>query len=79
MRRAKVLAGIDVEAPVRTVNYPGSSLLDRMRPKPSSQPAAASLPDAVAAVLGRSLVGALGQAERSMTGVSALWLGDYRF
>jgi protease-4 len=33
----------------------------------------------VAALLGRSLVGALGQAERSMTGVSALWLGDYRF
>jgi protease-4 len=37
------------------------------------------LPDAVAALLGRSLVGALGQAERSLTGVSALWLGDYRF
>jgi protease-4 len=79
IRRAKVLAGLDVEAPVRLVNYPGSSLLDHVRPKASSQPAAASLPDAVAALLGRSLVGALGQAERSLTGVSALWLGDYRF
>ena len=49
------------------------------RPKPSSQPAAASLPEAVAALLGRSVAGVLSQAERSLTGVSALWLGDYRF
>ncbi|WP_020101431.1 signal peptide peptidase SppA [Mycobacterium sp. 360MFTsu5.1] len=79
VRRAKVLAGLDPDATAKVVNYPGSSLLDHVRPKASSQPAAASLPEAVAALLGRSLVGALGQAERSMTGVSALWLGDYRF
>ena len=47
-----------------------------LRPKPSSQPAAASLPDAVGALVGRSVAGLLGQAERSLTGVNALWLGE---
>jgi protease-4 len=37
------------------------------------------LPDAVGALVGRSVVGMIGQAERSLTGVSALWLGEYRF
>jgi protease-4 len=77
--RAKVLAGLDSDDDVRIVNYPGSSVLDLLRPKPSSQPAAASLPDALAALVGRSVVGALGQAERSLTGVNALWWGGYRF
>ncbi|RDH75955.1 signal peptide peptidase SppA [Mycolicibacterium moriokaense] len=77
--RAKVLAGHDEDADVRIVSYPGSSLLDFLRPKPSSQPAAASLPEAVAALIGRSVVQMVGQAERSLTGVTALWLGDYRF
>jgi protease-4 len=77
--RAKVLAGLEPDADVRIVGYPGSSLMDLLRPKPSSQPAAASLPDALAALLGRSVAGILGQAEQSLTGVSALWLGDYRF
>ncbi|HEX2283856.1 MAG TPA: signal peptide peptidase SppA [Mycobacterium sp.] len=77
--RAKVLAGLEPDADVRIVGYPGSSLMDLLHPKASSQPAAASVPEALAAVLGRSLVGVLDQAERSLTGVSALWLGDYRF
>jgi protease IV len=77
--RAKVLAGLAPDADVRLVSYPGSSLLDFLHPKPSSQPAAASLPDALGALLGRSVVGLVDQAERSLTGVSALWLGDYRF
>jgi protease IV len=77
--RAKALAGLEPDADVRLVSYPGSSLMDRLRPKPSSQPAAASLPEAVADVVGRSVAGVLGQAERSLTGVSALWLGDHRF
>ena len=77
--RAKLLAGLEPDDDVRLVGYPGSSLLDFLRPKPSSQPAAASLPEALAALLGRSLVGVLTQAERSLTGVSALWLGDHRF
>lgn len=79
INRAKVLAGHDEDDDVRIVSYPGTSILDFLRPKPSSQPAAASLSQAVAALLGRSVVEMFGQAERSLTGVSALWLGDYRF
>jgi protease IV len=37
------------------------------------------LPEAFAALLGRSVAGVLSQAERSVSGVSALWLGDHRF
>jgi protease-4 len=77
--RAKVLAGLEPDADVRLVGYPGSSLMDLLRPKASSQPAAASVSDAVAVLLGRSVAEVLNQAERSLTGVSALWLGDYRF
>lgn len=79
INRAKVLAGLDADADVRLVGYPGSSLMDMLRPRQSSQPAAASLPDALGALVGRSVVGMLGQAERSLTGVNALWLGDHRF
>ena len=79
INRAKVLAGFEPDADVRLVGYPGSSLMDLLRPKASSQPAAASLPEALAALLGRSVAGALSQAERSLTGVSALWVGEYRF
>lgn len=77
--RAKVLAGIEPDEDVRLVGYPGSSVLDMLRPKPSSQPTAASLPEAAAALLGRTVTGALGQLEQSMTGVTALWLGNHRF
>jgi protease-4 len=79
IERAKVLAGLEPEAEVRVVSYPGSSLMDMLRPKASSQPAAASLPEAVGALVGRSVAGVLSQAERSLTGVSALWLGEYHF
>ena len=79
INRAKVLAGLEPDDDVRLVSYPGSSFMDMLRPKPSSQPAAASLPEALAAVLGRSVAGVLSQADRSLTGVSALWLGGYRF
>jgi protease-4 len=37
------------------------------------------LSQAVAALLGQSVLEMFGQAERSLTGVSALWLGDFRF
>jgi protease-4 len=79
INRAKVLVGLEPDADVRVVGYPGSSLMDLLRPKPSSQPAAASLQEAVGTLLGRSVAGVLSQAERSLTGVSALWLGEYRF
>jgi len=79
INRAKVLAGLDADDDVRLVNYPGSSLMDLLRPKPSSQPAVASVPEALAVLVGRSVSGVLSQAERSLTGVNALWVGDYRF
>jgi protease IV len=77
--RAKIHAGVEPDTEVRIVNYPGSSMLDMLRPKVSSQPAAASLPEAVGALLGSSLAGVFDQVERSITGAHALWLGDLRF
>jgi protease-4 len=79
VRRAKVLAGFDEDAKVRLVSYPGSSLWDFLRPRPSSQPAAASLPDALGALIGQSVVGIIEQAERTFSGASVLWLGESRF
>jgi protease IV len=79
VRRAKVLAGLDEDAKVRIVGYPGSSLWDFLRPRPSSQPAAASLPDALGALIGQSVVGIIEQAERTLSGASVLWLGESRF
>ncbi|HTZ14489.1 MAG TPA: signal peptide peptidase SppA [Mycobacterium sp.] len=79
VRRAKVLAGLDEDAKVRIVCYPGSSLWDFMRPRPSSQPAAASLPDALGVLIGQSLAGIIEQAERTFSGASVLWLGESRF
>ncbi len=63
--RAKVLAGLEPDADVRLVSYPGSSLMDLLRPKPSSQPAAASLPEALGA-LARPLGGGNPQPGRAV-------------
>ena len=41
VRRAKILAGLDVDAEVEMVGYPGASWRDYLRPRASSQPAAA--------------------------------------
>src|SRR3984957_3568813 len=79
VRRAKVLAGLDEDTAVRVLSFPGSSVWDFLRPQPSSQPAAASLPDALGALITQSVVGIIEQAERSLTGVSVLWLGESRF
>ena len=79
VRRAKVLAGLDEDAKVRLIGYPGSSVWDFLRPQPSSQPAAASLPDALGALITQSVVGIIEQAQRSLTGASAMWLGESRF
>ncbi len=76
--RAKALAGLDEDAEVRLVGYPSSSLLDLLRPRSSSQPAAASLPDALGALLGRSIAGIVEGAEQTLSGASALWLGNSR-
>ncbi|PRC49889.1 signal peptide peptidase SppA, partial [Mycobacterium sp. ITM-2017-0098] len=79
IRRAKALAGIDEDTKIAVENLPGSSFRDMLRPKPSSQPAAASLPDALGALAIRSLVGVVDQTQRSLTGVNVLWLGETRY
>jgi protease IV len=79
VRRAKVLAGVDADEDVNVTLLPGSGFLDMLRPKPSSQPAATSLSEAFAALVGESVVGLLGQMEKSFSGSSALWLGDHRY
>lgn len=78
VRRAKVLAGLDEDSEVRVVSYPGSSLLDMLRPRASSQPAA-SLPDALAALLGRTVGGILDNVEQTLNGATVLWPGRSRF
>ncbi|OBG30000.1 signal peptide peptidase SppA [Mycobacterium sp. E3198] len=78
VRRAKALAGLDEDTEVRLVGYPSSSLLDLVRPRSSSQPAAASLPDALGALLVRSIAGIVDSAEQTLSGASALWLGNSR-
>jgi protease-4 len=78
VRRAKILAGLDEDTEVRVVGYPGSSLLDMVRPRTSSQPAAAALPDALGALLVRAVVGIVGNVEQTMSGANALWLGTSR-
>jgi len=80
VRRAKVLAGLDPDTTVRLVGYPGSSLRDYLRPRESSQPAAATLPEAT---LG-ALAGVFGAAARvldqqTVSATSALWQGNWRF
>jgi len=79
IRRAKVLAGVDPDDKVTVKNLPGASLRDMLRPKPSSQPAAASLPDAVGALVVAAVAGVVDSTQRSLTGANALWLGDWRF
>lgn len=78
LRRAKILAGLDEDADVRIVTYPGGSLLDMLRPRASSQPAAASLPDALGALVGRTIGGIVDNVERSFSGAGALWVGPWR-
>ena len=57
---------------MRVVSYPGSSVWDFVRPRSSSQPAAASLPDALGGLITQSVVGIIERAERSSTGASVL-------
>jgi len=78
VRRAKVLAGLDADAKVKLVGYPGSSVRDYLRHKASSQPAA-SLTDAASALLGSAVGEMIDRGQRSISGTHALWLGDCRF
>jgi protease-4 len=77
--RAKILAGLDVDEDARIIRYPGSSLMEVLRPKPSSQPAAASLPEAVGVLLGRSVAELWDRTQQTFHGTTALLLDDYRF
>lgn len=79
VRRAKILACLDEDADVRIVSYPGSSLLNLVRPRASSQPAAASLPDALGALVGRTVATIMQNFEEAVNGASVLWLGESRF
>jgi len=79
VRRAKVLAGLDADEMVTLVGYPGSSVKDFLRPRPSSQPAAASLFDAATGLVGAMFSNAIANGERNLTGARAMWLGDWRF
>jgi protease-4 len=79
IRRAKLLAGLNEATKVKIAHLPASSLRDLLSPKPSSQPAAASLPEAIGSLAIQSLTGVLDQAQRSLTGANVVWLGDYRF
>jgi protease-4 len=79
VRRAKILAGLDEDTEVRVATYPGSSLLHIMRPRASSQPAAGSLPDALGALLGRSVAAIVQNLEQAVNGANVLWLGESRF
>lgn len=79
VRRAKILAGLDEDADVRIVSYPGSSLLNLVRPRASSQPAAASLPDALGVLIGRTVATIMQNLEEAVNGASVLWLGESRF
>jgi len=77
VRRAKVLAGLDADAEVLLAGYPSSSVRDYLRPKASSQPAAASVSDAVISLLGGAVIDWLDC--QPVGGASALWWGDWRF
>lgn len=80
VRRAKVLAGLDADTEVRLAGcLPGSSMRDVLRARASSQPAAASLPAAAAGLMGSALGDMLERGERAVSGVNAVWLGDWRF
>jgi protease-4 len=78
VRRAKVLAGLDADAEVSLVGFPGNSVRDFLRQKASAE-SGASLSGVAAGVLGSAVSGVIERGERSMSGTTALWLGECRF
>ncbi len=74
VRRAKTLAGLDADAQVRVAGYPGSSMLDMLRPRESSEPAAW-----LAGLAGDALRELVAQGQRQFGGAAALWPGESRF
>ena len=78
VRRAKVLAGLDADTEVSLVGFPGNSVRDFLRQKAAAE-SGASLSDVAAGVLGSAVSEVIGRGERSMSGTTALWLGESRF
>lgn len=79
IKRAKALAGIDQDTRVEVENLPSSSLLDVLRPKPSSLPTTASVQEVFGALALRSVLDVADRTQRSLTGVNVLWLGERRY
>jgi len=79
VRRAKVLAGLAPDATVKLIGFPRSSVRDHLRPRASSRPAAASLPDLAVGIAGAAVRGAVDRSARTLGATSVLWLGDSRF
>jgi len=92
--RARLLAGIDGEPPRDTPEHARwllAYLLDYHRREEkagwwkyfelcrATDDELLDEPEAVAGLLGRSVAEMFGRAEGSLTGASALWLGNYRF
>ena len=75
LRRAKTLAGLDPDEPVRLAGFPGSSVRDVLRPRTSSQPS--SRGDVVTGAAVGALQNLLERAERPRA--YALWTGDWRY
>jgi protease-4 len=78
VRRAKVLAGLDADTEVSLVGFPGNSVRDFLRQKASAE-SGASLAEVATDLLGSAVSGVISRGERSLSGTTALWLGEYRF
>ena len=78
VRRAKVLAGLDADTEVSLVGFPGNSVRDFLRQKASAE-SGASLAEVATDLLGSAVSGVIARGERSLSGTTALWLGEYRF
>jgi len=74
-----VLAGLAPDATVKLIGFPRSSVRDHLRPRASSRPAAASLPDLAVGIAGAAVRGAVDRSARTLGATSVLWLGDSRF
>ena len=78
VRRAKVLAGLDADAEVSLVGFPGNSVRDFLRNKASAE-STVSLTDVAVSLLGSAVSEVIDRGERSIGGTTALWLGETRF
>jgi hypothetical protein len=71
-------AGLDADTEVSLVGFPGNSVRDFLRQKASAE-SGASLSEVATDLLGSAVSGVISRGERSLSGTTALWLGEYRF